>query len=183
MNLPPNILHSFRRLTESVLSEVECYLDECGIKVPSYKLEHLSRFGGSHVTVRGSSLTLHLGNYPTRYIASWWIMHEMGHLLWELHQPCRDRVFKRHFGCVRPPEKEYLSIHRRHSSRGPVAAILCLRHPGEPSSYGMLAGGEERFCELLALMYATGGFDRPPPADLEELWEVCWTHGLSNMVA
>ena len=45
----------------------------------------------------------------------------------------------------------------------------------------MTAGGEERFCELIALMHAHGGFARQPPRDLDGLWRICWDEGLARM--
>jgi hypothetical protein len=40
---------------------------------------------------------------------------------------------------------------------------------------------EERFCELIGLMYANGNFSKDPPADLVELWDTCWSAGLVRM--
>ena len=166
-------------MTRSVLNEVLEYLDACGVFVPDFRHAIHLRMSGSYVTETPTGCFLHLGCYATRFIAEWFVMHEVGHVLWHFYEPSRNHIFKRYFGAGRP--ENYDDVHRWHSWRGPLRAGLGVRLRGEPSEYGALGGGEERFCELLGFMYATGGFDKAPPKDLSAMWRACWQHGLSRM--
>ena len=132
-------------------------------------------------------LRLTMGKFPTAFVRNWFAMHEIGHLLWAKHQPLRRKRFRKYFGDPTPTWGDYIEIHKRHAWK--TAATLTLswwtgphRPAGQPSHYGAHAGGEERFCELIALMYAHGDFSADPPPDLTELWDVCWSEGLSRMV-
>src|SRR5690606_32940934 len=112
---------------------------------------------------------------------------ELGHLLWACHRPLRWKAFRMHFSTPTPPRDEYVRIHKRESWKTALCGRLSWkagvsRPQGEPSWYGARAGGEERFCELLALMYANGGFSRNSPDDLATLWDDCWHGGLARMV-
>lgn len=168
-----------RELTRAVLNEVCQYLEACDIYVPQFKLTIHRKPGGSSVKhdIRDH---LNLGCYPTRFMTEWWVMHEMGHILWNYYSPCDNRKFAQAFGAPQP--EDYDDIHRKYSPFSTLAETLRMRPENEPSPYGAKAGGEERFCELLGLMYASGGFDQAPPEDLEKLWNVCWHSGLADMV-
>jgi hypothetical protein len=112
-------------------------------------------------------------------------LHELGHVLRACHRPLRRNAFRVAFGQASP--RDYHEIHRREAWK--TASTLRLswwpgphRPAGQPSHYGMTAGGEERFCELIALMHAHGGFAQQPPDDLDDLWRTCWNDGLARMV-
>lgn len=172
-------LNAMRELTREVLNDVIEYLDDCEVFLPDFRHAVHRHMGGSYVTRKASGCFLHLGCYPTRFVTEWWVMHEVGHILWHFYQPCRDRAFNRNFGVEAPDD--YEEIHRKLAFYGPLAHTLRLRPHGEPSPYGARGGGEERFCELIGLMYARGGFDQEPPGDLSALWNVCWNHGVARM--
>ena len=173
------IPNAMRDMTRNVLNDVIAYLDACGVFLPDFRHAIHRRLVGSYVIEAPKGCFLHLGCYPTYFVAEWWVMHEVGHVLWRFYEPCRDRTFKRYFGTGIPDN--YDDMHRNLSAYGPPAAIFHLRPHGEPSLYGAQGGGEERFCELIGFMYATGGFDQCPPKDLRRMWSVCWNHGLSQM--
>jgi hypothetical protein len=173
------LLKLMQNRTRDVLTDVIEYLDDCDVFLPDFRHAIHRRIGGSYVSDNAFGCFLHLGCYPTRFIAEWWVMHEIGHVLWYFYEPCRHPTFKRYFGAEQPDN--YDDIHRKLSFYGPLATRVGLRSHGEPSSYGAQGGGEERFCELIGLMYATGGFDQRPPNDLEAMWSVCWNHGLARM--
>lgn len=164
-------------LTKDVLRDVLEYLASCGLSVPRFRTRVYRRLGGSYFLhgVRGP--TLNLGCYGLRFWTEWFVMHEVGHVLWDFYDPCRNRMFRRWFG--EPTPANYDSLGNL-PWRGPVLGKVA-RPIGEPSHYGAAAGGEERFCELLGYMYAHGGFDRQAPSDLRRIWSVCWIHGLSRM--
>lgn len=173
------LLNRMRDMTRDVLSDVVEYLDACDVFVPDFRHAIHRSIGGSYVSDTPSGCFLHLGCYPTRFVAEWWVMHEIGHVLWHFYQPCRNATFKRYFGAEMPDN--YDDIHRKLAFYGPIATTVRLRPRGEPSPYGAQAGGEERFCELIGLMYTTGGFDQRPPKDLNTIWRACWNHGLARM--
>lgn len=109
---------------------------------------------------------------------------ELGHLLWHLHRPLRWKRFREAFGEPRP--RDYDSLAREEGWKTAVSWKLSTlsgphRPKGQPSWYGARAGGEECFCELIGLMYANGDFAKAPPADLADLWNCCWNHGLARM--
>lgn len=166
-------------------------LHSLGIRVPEFTLttERESRFpfGGSFVDFNDCG-RLNMGRYPTKFLRNWLAMHELGHLLWAEHQPLQNNHFRSAFGAPFPPD--YEKICRSESWKTALALNLnpfnqplgpgLHRPEGEPSWYGARAGGEERFCELIGLMWAHGSFSNPP-ADLKNLWDCCWTHGLARM--
>lgn len=180
MNLPKAIAKVFKRqadrwfanpeLTRDIFNEVLDYLDRCNVFVPPFRHRINQRFFGSHFIDADAGPFLLLGCYPSRFVTEWFVMHEVGHVLWHFYQPCRNRAFRQLFGSPEPDD--YFDIHMRLSWRGPFRPRA--RPPGEPSFYGAEGGGEERFCELIGFLYATGGFDRRPPRDLRALWTVCW---------
>ena len=166
------------------------YLRSRGIRVPRFRLttewDWKHPLGGSFVILDGRVRQLNMGRYPTEFLRRWFAMHELGHLLWAAHQPLRRKRFRSAFGEPLPPD--YDCIHGREAWKTTLALNLNLplrpghhRPEGEPSWYGARAGGEERFCELIGLMWAQGDFSDSPPADLEDLWDCCWTHGLARM--
>lgn len=162
------------------------YLRACRIRVPSFNLttDWERRLGGSHVTWEGKAIQLNMGCYPTNFLRNWFAMHEMGHVLWACHHPLRSKSFRAAFG--EPFPEDYDAIWLSESWKTPASFKLSWytgphRPKGEPSCYGARAGGEERFCELIALMYAHGDFSKQPPPDLADLWDTCWTHGLAKM--
>ena len=173
------LLKLLQSQTRDVLHDVIEHLDACGVFLPDFHHVIHRRIAGSYFRDTASGCFLHLGCYPTRFVAEWFVMHEVGHVLWHFYEPCRRPTFKRYFGADVPDN--YVDLHRSLSFYGPIATFVGLRPGGEPSPYGAQAGGEERFCELLGLMYATGGFDRRPPNDLKALWSACWNHGLARM--
>jgi len=162
------------------------YLTSCGISLPEFKLQQATdkRVGGS--CVEYDPLRLTMGNYPNTFLRNWFAMHEVGHLLWAKHRPLRSKPFRRQFGDPAPDLPVYEAIHKRDSWRTATTMKLSWwsgphRPSGQPSHYGANAGGEERFCELIALMYAHGDFSTPPPPDLAKMWDVCWCDGLALM--
>lgn len=167
--------------------QVALYLTTCGIRLPEFERSVSDqRVGGSEVNY--DPLRLTLGNYPNAFIRNWFAMHEIGHLLWAEHKPLRNKTFRKYFGDPQPePWEEYEKIYKLYSWQTAVTMKLSWwagphRPVGQPSHYGAQGGGQERFCELIGLMYAHGDFSKDPPLDLEELWDVCWNEGLSRMV-
>lgn len=169
-------------LGRETVKEAAAYLRSCGIRLPKFRITteapERQRFGGSFVDGNRGKLRLNVGSYPTAFLRAWFAMHELGHVLWAAHQPLRWKRFRGEFGAPRP--EDYDGIHKQESWKT-AAAGGRLRPTGEPSYYGAMGGGEERFCELIALMYARGGFDREPPSDLADRWNLCWEAGLSRM--
>ena len=173
----------------AAVSEAADYLHSCGIRLPHYRVtavppEGRNPFGGSYVTDFGGTLRLNMGRYPTPFLRHWFAMHELGHLLWHLHQPLRWKRFREAFG--EPPPPGYENLAREEGWKTAGSWKLSKLHgphrlKGQPSWYGARAGGEERFCELLGLMYANGDFSKAPPADLADLWNCCWHRGLARM--
>lgn len=165
--------------TRKILNEIIEYLGQSGIFLPDFRHRIYRKFSGSEFKPSGPSLML--GCYTTRYITEWFVMHEIGHVLWHFYDPCRDRTFRRYFGAPMPKYEEYLDIHRQFSWKGPVLHKTGFRPQGEPSPYGEKGGGEERFCELIGLMYSSKHGFHKPPSDLRAMWRACWEHGLSRM--
>ncbi len=164
------------------------YLKSMGIRVPDFELTAVFhdylKPGNSFVQPLGEEIQLNMGRYPNEFMRNWFAMHELGHILWRTHRPLRWKKFREEFG--EPQPDDYEDIHSRESWKTAGSHKLSWfsgphRPKGEPSCYGASAGGEERFCELLGLLYAHGDFSKSPPEDLEELWECCWNHGLSRM--
>lgn len=161
------------------------YLKSCGIRLPLYELTISDRLiGGSMVEYEPLRLTM--GSYPTTFTRNWFAIHEIGHMLWAEHRPLRRKTFRKYFGDPAPEWEEYEKIYKRDSWKTATTHKLSWlagphRPAGQPSHYGVQAGGEERFCELIALIYANGDFSKDPPPDLEELWDVCWSEGLTRM--
>lgn len=167
----------------AAVAEAVAYLRYCGIRLPRFRLtteppKGRLKWGGSFVDGSGGSLRLNIGGYPTRFLSRWFAMHELGHLLWNLHRPLRWKRFRAEFG--EPQPDDYENIHMWESAKT-AGSLGKVRPKGEPSHYGARGGGEERFCELLGLMWAQGDFTKPPPEDLAGLWDTCWEHGLSRM--
>lgn len=160
------------------LEEADAYLRSCGIRLPKYQVTTTDGIGGSFVERAGSRIRLNMGHYPSLFMRRWFAMHELGHVLWILHRPLRRKHFHRLFGD--PAPDNYDEVHRQEAWKTALSRGLFRPH-GEPSCYGARAGGEERFCELLSLMFATGDFSKEPPDDLGDLWNTCWNHGLSRM--
>jgi hypothetical protein len=167
----------------AALDDAVRYLRACGIRLPKFgRKPGTAMVGGS--AVEYAPLRLTMGNYPTAFTRNWFAMHELGHLLCAEHRPLRRKRFRLLFGEPFPPD--YDAIHKRDSWKTAATHQLSWlpgrhRPKGQPSHYGRNAGGEERFCELIALMYANGDFSMAPPPDLEELWAVCWNDGLARM--
>lgn len=170
-------------LGREAVQQAAAYLRSCGIRLPRFRVTTEApenrRPGGSFVDGHGGTLRLNIGRYPGSFLRHWFAMHELGHVLWAHHQPLRWKRFRNEFGAPRP--KDYDTIHKSESWKT-AASFGKLRPPREPSFYGALGGGDERWAELLALMYvARAGFDREPPSDLADLWSICWHDGLSRM--
>ena len=179
--------HPARRKATDAVRRAVAALRSCGIRVPRFTLttEWPSLIGGSWVDAGSRPLHLNMGCYPVHFMREWFAMHELGHVLWACHRPLRRKAFRAAFGQATP--RDYHEIHRREAWK--TASTLRLswwpgphRPAGQPSHYGMTAGGEERFCELIALMHAHGGFAQQPPGDLDDLWRICWSDGLARMV-
>lgn len=159
------------------------YLQSCGIRLPDYRLtaDFEKWIGGAYV----EGDRLNMGSYPLGFLRRWFAMHELGHLLWQEHHPMRRRLFAKKFGGKQP--RDYEEISEKYSRYTPATFSLSWyagphRPKGQPSWYGKKAGGEERFCDLIAFMYANcSDFASNPPPDLKTLWNACWTHGLSHM--
>jgi hypothetical protein len=173
--------------SEAAVAAAADYVRAQGIFLPRFALSAVTgRFMGGARTTVDKPYRLRIGTYPTSFLRRWFAMHELGHLLWAEHAPLRSRVFRRCFG--EPLPRDYDDMPGRHSWKTVVAGPLSRfpgphRPKGEPSWYGAIAGGEERFCELIALMYANYyGFDAQPPPDLAELWNACSRYGLSRMM-
>ena len=180
--------HSPETLAKKAVRDAAAYLRSCGIRLPVFTLtarpSEKSRFGGSFVDGYDGRLRLNMGRYPMAFLRNWFAMHELGHVLWEVHRPLRWKRFRDEFGATRPPD--YYDLAARESWKTPASWRLSWfsgphRPKGEPSWYGARAGGEERFCELLGLLYAHGDFAKPPPGDLAGLWDLCWAKGLARM--
>lgn len=166
--------------TRTAFTNVLDYLDRSGVFLPPLRHRITNRFFGSHFTDADRGPFLLLSCYPPNdFVTEWFVMHEVGHVLWHFYEPCRNRAFRSVFGVPEPDN--YHQIYRNLSWQGPALQLLGRRPHGEPSPYGEQGGGEERFCELIGLMYATGGFDQCPPKDLRIMWETCWHHGLARM--
>jgi hypothetical protein len=168
----------------SAVTEASAYLRSCGIRLPQYRVTTKRSkgrvpFGGSYVTDHGGTLLLNMGCYPTLFLRRWFAMHELGHVLWHLNRPLRWKDFRKEFG--QPAPKDYNEVHQREAWKTALSRGM-IRPAGEPSFYGARAGGEERFCELIGLMFATRDFSLDPPDDLADLWNTCWNHGLSRMI-
>jgi len=169
--------------------EAAVYLRCCGIRLPHYRItieppEGRTPFGGSFVDDFDGTLRLNMGRYPTRFLRNWFAMHELGHLLWHLHRPLHWKRFRQEFGEPRPVNYDAMATAEawKTAATGPASWFAGPHRPkGQPSWYGTRAGGEERFCELLGLMWAHGDFSKAPPGDLAELWDTCWDHGLARM--
>lgn len=164
------------------------YLINYGIRLPKFELTNDSppkgSWGNSYVIQNGNHLLLNIGNYPTSFIRNWFAMHELGHILWATYHPLRWKRFRQEFGDPRP--SDYYDLARKEGWKTVASWSLSKLHgfnrpEGQPSWYGAKAGGEERFCELIAFMYANGDFSKSPPVDLEELWDCCMDDGLSRM--
>jgi hypothetical protein len=180
--------HSPDATSKKAVRDALAYLKSCGIRIPSFKLTaqppEKGPIGGSFVTEFGGELQLNMGRYPTPFTRNWFAMHEIGHLLWAAHRPLRWKDFREAFGDPQPAN--YEEIYKSESWKTAATHLLSrhsgpYRPKGQPSWYGARAGGEERFCELIGLMYAHGNFSKCPPRDLASLWECCWEHGLSRM--
>ena len=183
----PPMSARLKSLAADAVERAVDYLRSCRIRVPEFEMstDWTTWIGGSHVTTQGRKASLNMGRYLGTFIRDWFAMHELGHVLWACHGPDRRKAFREEFG--EPFPKNYDQVHARESWKTPMfhdaSWEFGLQRPeGEPSWYGARAGGEERFCELIALMYAHGDFSKEPPTDLARLWTVCWKHGLSRMV-
>jgi hypothetical protein len=125
-----------REMTREALEEAKHYLSECGLRVPVFRLAVHRRWAGSYMKKTSTGLFMSLGTHPTRAAADWFVMHELGHVLWVRGRPTCDPRFKEFFG-TRPP-RNYddigWSVRARRASD---------RSPGFPSHYAELAGGEE----------------------------------------
>ena len=172
----------------AVVTDAADYLRSCGIRLPRFRITTEfpgdKRWGGSFVDGFDGNLRLNLGCYPLLFQRHWFAMHELGHLLWHHHKPLRWKSFAEAFG--KPQPRGYDNLASKLGGITAGAGIFSRvpgphRPRGEPSWYGARAGGEERFCELIGLMYANADFACEPPADLAILWDTCWNQGLARM--
>jgi hypothetical protein len=177
--------------SRKAVKEAAAYLKSCGIWLPRFTLTATpppgeAALGNSFVVLEGNKITLNIGRYEDSFSRNWFAMHELGHVLWRAHRPLRWKVFRHHFGAATPPDYDDIVDAEawRTSSQGKLSWYAGHHRPRhEPSWYGARGGGEERFCELIAFMYAhCGGFLNKPPRDLSLLWSDCWNHGLSRMI-
>ncbi|MCW1886693.1 hypothetical protein OKA04_18285 [Luteolibacter flavescens] len=183
----PSSLNSEQQKARDAVRRAVSYLRQCGIRVPRFVLTtSWSRsVGGAEVAFDGRISRMNMGRYPSDFLRDWLAMHELGHVLWNEHRPLRWKRFREAFGT--PAPDNYDELYRSESWKTAATHRLSWlpgihRPHGEPSWYGARAGGEERFCELLGLLYANEDFAEEPPADLADLWEVCWDHGLCRMI-
>jgi len=177
--------------SKAAVRQAAAYLRSCGIRLPHFKLtaETPKRFpfGGSFVDGYDrydGQLRLNVGWCPVPFIRNWFAMHELGHILWDEHDPLRWKRFRAEFGGADPEGYDGLAI--KETWKTMIAGRLNWipgphRPKGEPSWYGARGGGQERFCELLGLMWAHDAFSKNPPKDLADLWDCCWNDGLSRM--
>lgn len=179
-------LEKEQQLAKDAVRRAVAYLRRCGIRVPRFVLttERTMLIGGSAVYFDGKISRLNMGRYPSDFLRDWLAMHELGHVLCNEHQPLRRKKFREAFGA--PAPADYDTLYRTESWKTAATGRLSWlsgphRPHGEPSWYGARAGGEERFCELIALLYANEDFAESPPPDLAELWDTCWNHGLAHM--
>lgn len=175
-----------QQLARDAVRHAVTYLRRCGIRVPKFILttEWSAPVGGSAVYFDGRVSRLNMGRYPTAFLRNWLSIHELGHVLWNEHRPLRRKKFREAFGA--PAPDNYDTLYRSESWKTAATHRLSWlsgvhRPQGEPSWYGAKGGGEERFCELLGLMYANEDFAETPPPDLFDLWQTCWNHGLAHM--
>jgi hypothetical protein len=172
---------------KEAVDEAFDYLRQCGIRLPRFRVTveaGIVGLGGSFVSGTGRALRLNMGYYPTTFLRQWFAMHELGHVLWRHHKPLRWKRFRQEFG--EPCPRNYEEIHKKYSAITAVSSKLSWypgphRPKGQSSWYGNYGGGEERFCELIGLMWANKDFSAEPPSDLTELWDACWNHGLARM--
>jgi hypothetical protein len=183
MKTPPT---RSQQLARDAIHKAASYLRSCGIRVARFNLTTRwdVPFGGSEVIFDGVTSRLNMGRYPTTFLRNWFAMHELGHILFNHHRPLRWKRFREAFGAPEPAN--YPDLYRTEAWKTASSGLLSWlpgphRPAGEPSWYGTTAGGEERFCELIAFMYASEDFAEEPPSDLADLWETCWSHGLSRM--
>ena len=173
----------------SAVREAASYLRYCGIRLPRFRTtselpQGRVKWGNSYVDGFGGILRLNMGRYPTTFLRRWFAMHELGHVLWDLHRPLRWKHFCQEFG--EPESDGYDGQAAEEAWKTAVTWRFSWipgphRLQGQPSWYGARAGGQERFCELLGLMWAHGDFSKAPPDDLAALWDTCWDHGLARM--
>ena len=158
---------------KSAVLEAAAYLRYTGIRLPHFRLTAKSSggtaFGGSFVNGFDGTLRLNMGRYPSTFLRRWFAMHELGHVLWDLHRPRRWKLFREEFG--EPEPDDYDGQAAKEAWKTTVTGKLSWfpgphRPKGQPSWYGARAGGQERFCELLGLMWAHGDFTQDPPCDL-----------------
>jgi hypothetical protein len=175
-----------QRLAKDAVRRAVAYLRRCGIRVPRFVLttEWSAPIGGSAVYFDGRVSRLNMGRYPTAFLRDWLAMHELGHVLWNEHQPLRRKKFREAFGAPEPDDYDtlYLTESWKTAATHRLSWLPGIHRPhGEPSWYGARGGGGERFSEILGLMHANSDFAKPPPPDLAELWDTCWHHGLAHM--
>lgn len=183
-----NLIDRSKVQAEATVRRAASYLKVCGIHVPPFELTTVweGRIGASWVMAGRTGCRLNMGWYPLPFLRHWFAMHELGHVLWHHHRPLRWKRFREAFGTPRP--HGYDAISSRESWKTTASMKLSWlpgphRPTGEPSRYGSRGGGEERFCDLLGLMYAHGDFSAAPPQDLSDLWNTCYNGGLARMVA
>ena len=182
---------SHRDKAAEALGRAKTYLRDCGIKLPEFSIgfeqsESFPYLGNNYVLSGGGEYHLNLGRLPNGFVRDWFTMHELGHILWAHYKPLRRKHFRSYFGEPTPPRREYENIYKKYSAITPASWRLSwlpgpLRPEGNPSYYAKYGGGEERFCELIGFMYAHADFSSDGPKDLNDLWQVCWEHGLQNM--
>jgi hypothetical protein len=174
---------------KSAVLEAAAYLRYTGIRLPHFRVTTLpsggATFGGSFVDGFGGTLRVNMGHYPIAFLRRWFAMHELGHVLWDLHRPLRWKSFRKEFG--EPDPEDYENKAREEAWKTAASWRFSKvsgphRPKGQPSWYGARAGGQERFCELLGLLWAHGDFTKDPPGDLSKLWSCCQEHGLSRMI-
>lgn len=162
-------------LTREEFNNALTYLDYCRIFLPDFPHRICATWGGSLVMSHTDGrVSLRLGCYLTRSWTRWFVMHEIGHVLWHFYRPTRDRRFAVTFGSPQPDQYDEIGWKR---------GLTDLARPaGYPSIYAQIGGGEEYFVELMALMY-TGDreFAGTPPTDLAATWSIAWNNGLKHM--
>lgn len=81
------LLKLMQSRTRDVLHDVIEHLDACGVFLLDFHHVIHRRIGGSYSRDTASGYFLHLGCYPTRFVTEWWVMHEVGHVLWYFYEP------------------------------------------------------------------------------------------------
>ncbi len=123
-------------------------------------------WGGSHFCPADNELNLYTDYPPLLGDRAAIYAHELGHAFEHNFKLTRFADWKAHFAEPAPDDYEEIN-----TTLTRLKMWASPRPYGEPSVYGQKMGGEERFCEVLRLMYQNG-FTLPGKfSDIEDLWD------------